>query len=85
MRLSLFFVYNITYTRQPPITSVDCGLILTMGIASNYSGDHTALEYIAVHSIVLQCTVYSIEPNTQEVPRLMDLVQLSVVSFRKGC
>ena len=23
-------------------------------------GDHTALEYIAVHSIVLQCTVYSI-------------------------
>ena len=50
-----------------------------------YSGDHTALEYIAVHSIVLQCTVYSIEPNTQEVPRLMDLVQLSVVSFRKGC
>ena len=23
-----------------------------------YSGDHAALEYIAVHSIVLQCTVY---------------------------
>ena len=25
----------------------------------NYSGDYAALEYIAVHSIVLQCTVYS--------------------------
>ena len=24
-----------------------------------YSGDHTALEYIALHSIVLQCTVYT--------------------------
>ena len=27
----------------------------------NYSGDHAALEYIAVHSIVLQCTVYTVE------------------------
>ena len=24
-----------------------------------YSGDHAPLEYIALHSIVLQCTVYT--------------------------
>ena len=27
--------------------------------AQSYSGDHAPLEYIALHSIVLQCTVYT--------------------------
>jgi len=35
--------------------------ISSLLIGQKYSGDHAPLEYIAIHSIVLQCTVYRAE------------------------
>ena len=47
-----------------------------------YSGDHAPLEYIALHSIVLQCTVYS--PDDVNVVMIKYEIQIGLMLYKNS-
>ena len=55
---SCFFRTITTYTNRCSCLGT-CRLLEHLHEGGYYSGDHAPLEYIALHSIVLQCTVYT--------------------------